>query len=60
MYRARHRGDEADKKTVQWTVFPPNARAHLPGPGGRARSDLLWANLTGWAGFAVRFNPTPA
>lgn len=34
-------------KTVQWTVFPPNARARLRGPGGRAPSDLLWANLTG-------------
>ena len=42
-------GDEADQETVQWTVFPPNARARLRGPGGRARSDLLWANLTGWS-----------
>lgn len=46
IYRARPRGDEADQKTVQWTVFPPNARARLRGPGGRARSDLLWVNLT--------------
>jgi YD repeat-containing protein len=26
---------EADEKTVQWTVFPPNARARLRGPGAR-------------------------
>lgn len=45
--RARPGGDEADQETVQWTVSPPNARASLRGPGGRARSDLLWANLTG-------------
>jgi hypothetical protein len=29
-------GGEADQKTVQWTVFPPNARARLRGPGVRA------------------------
>jgi len=50
IYRARPRGDEADQKTVQWTVFPPNARASLRGTGGRARSDLLWANQRGGGG----------
>ena len=44
--RARPVGGEVDQKMVQWTIFPPNARASLRGPGGRARSDLHWANLT--------------
>lgn len=36
-WRARNapEGGEADQKTVQWTVFPPNARASLRGPGCR-------------------------
>ena len=29
--RARPVGGEADQKTVQWTVFPPNALRHLQG-----------------------------
>ena len=24
---------EADQETLQWSVFPPNPRAHLRGPG---------------------------
>ena len=27
---------EADQKTLQWSVFPTNARAHLRGPGSRS------------------------
>ncbi len=27
-------GGEPDQETVQWTVYPANARARLRGPGG--------------------------
>jgi hypothetical protein len=40
-------GGEADKKTVQWTVFLPNARASLRGPGARALPGPLVAAFPG-------------
>ncbi len=38
MQGGRGRRGEADQKTVQWTVFPPNARARLRGPGDQAKA----------------------
>ena len=29
-------GGEAEQKTVQWIVFPPNARSGSSGPGAQA------------------------
>jgi hypothetical protein len=42
MRRADPVGGEAGQKMVQWSIFQPNARAPLRGPGKRARSDLRW------------------